>query len=495
MASIQIFNNFHCAGSIIKSDLIVTASSCLQLAWNNRFFRENPAFLSARVGSSFYSGGGEVIPVLEIYFHPGYNPKNLRNNICVLRLMRHLNFRKRDKRIKKIDFDRFSSDLPVTTPDITILGWGAKGYSSVIDNPWKNILSFSVIDVYPLEDCQDVYSREYVTRKNFCAGYLSKGGGACNRDVGGPGIADGKLMGVISFGSPVCGAPDAPTVFTKLGYYSDWIEEIMEMDIPVSKKKTTSKPYSLPWTTQYTTRTKPTTFNIPPFTEKNMSPKPISFIDNQLRILDEQVFKDFLATMFHSEEINKNENLKHVKEEKAEFRSTANQGTPYYEEVTEKIKPVTDFEDVSLEDRYTNTAVTIVNKEIKNQPVYDVDDEIEKLIKNVNLEQIIKEEVKVTPRFAKDLAKLDTPHKSKNDSVETLLYLSDDDKDYNANNIPLDDVINDEREEIYDGMSIPVSGFQDFTRTKDKESESPESDLLGLLTETIGRVIGSTKRI
>lgn len=35
-------------------------------------------------------------------------------------------------------------------------------------------------------------------------------------------------MGVISFGSPVCGMPDSPTVFTKLGYYTDWIEEIME---------------------------------------------------------------------------------------------------------------------------------------------------------------------------------------------------------------------------------------------------------------------------
>lgn len=31
MASIQIFDVFQCAGSIIKSDLVITASSCLQL--------------------------------------------------------------------------------------------------------------------------------------------------------------------------------------------------------------------------------------------------------------------------------------------------------------------------------------------------------------------------------------------------------------------------------------------------------------------------------
>ncbi|XP_047520439.1 ovochymase-like [Pieris napi] len=159
MASVHIFNNFHCAGSIIKSDLIITASSCLQLAWNNRLFRENPAFLSVRVGSSFYSGGGEVIPVLEIYFHPGYDPKSLRNNICILRLVRRLNFRKRNKRVKRINIDRNPWNLPMNTPGVTILGWGAKGSSGIVYDPWKNILSYSILDIYPLPDCRDVYTR------------------------------------------------------------------------------------------------------------------------------------------------------------------------------------------------------------------------------------------------------------------------------------------------------------------------------------------------
>ncbi|KOB71775.1 putative Trypsin alpha, partial [Operophtera brumata] len=191
MASIQIFNSFQCGGCIVKSDLVITAASCLQLAWNNRFFRENPAFLSVRVGSTFYNGAGESIGVLEVYFHPEYNPQTLQNNICLLRLMSRIHFKKKRSSVKKIDFDRSSSSLPLTTDGITILGWGAKG-------------------------------------KNFCAGFLSKGGGACNGDVGGPGIVSGILAGIVSFGSPRCGTPDAPTVFTKLGYYSDWIEGIME---------------------------------------------------------------------------------------------------------------------------------------------------------------------------------------------------------------------------------------------------------------------------
>lgn len=60
--------------------------------------------------------------------------------------------------------------------------------------------------------------------------------------MGAPGVVNGRLAGVVSFGSPSCGSPDTPTVFTQLGYYSDWIDEIMDMvwfslfsinDIPV----------------------------------------------------------------------------------------------------------------------------------------------------------------------------------------------------------------------------------------------------------------------
>lgn len=47
-------------------------------------------------------------------------------------------------------------------------------------------------------------------------------------DAGGPAILDGRLVGVISFGPTVCGFADAPTVFTTVGAFTDWIETINE---------------------------------------------------------------------------------------------------------------------------------------------------------------------------------------------------------------------------------------------------------------------------
>lgn len=39
---------------------------------------------------------------------------------------------------------------------------------------------------------------------------------------------NGLLVGIISFGPTVCGFPDAPTVFTLVGAFADWIETVNE---------------------------------------------------------------------------------------------------------------------------------------------------------------------------------------------------------------------------------------------------------------------------
>ncbi|KAH9645462.1 hypothetical protein HF086_010186 [Spodoptera exigua] len=307
MASVHFFKKFQCASSIIKSDMVITSASCLQLAWNNRFFNENPAFLSLQVGSTFSEFGGENIPVLEIHFHPNYNPNTLGHNLALLRMVRTLAFGKHIKKVKKIEIDKHASPLPSNTDGITIVGWGARGLNTYVENPIKNKLTYAVLDFYPLKDCQEIYSRQFVTSQNFCAGFISKGGGACNRDAGGPGIAGGILVGVVSFGSPTCGAPDAPTVFTKVGFYNDWIERIMEQDVPSGKARTTRLPVKrLP------------TIKLP-FTQEHMSKnhyiKPINQYSDEseeVKVTDEESnstrtgrekFQGFLATIFDSDEL------------------------------------------------------------------------------------------------------------------------------------------------------------------------------------------------
>ncbi|CAH1640525.1 unnamed protein product [Spodoptera littoralis] len=307
MASVQFFKKFQCAGSIIKSDVVVTSASCLQLAWNNRFFNENPAFLSLQVGSTFNEHGGENIPVLEIHFHPNYEPKTLGNNLALLRMVRALAFGKRKKKIKRIEIDTNPWPLPSNTDGITIVGWGAKGLNNhIIEQARKNRLTYAVLDFYPYAECQEIYSREFVTRHNFCAGFFSKGGGACNRDAGGPGVASGILVGVVSFGSPSCGAPDAPTVFTKLGYYNDWIEQVTEQDVASGRVYTTSLPPK-----RLTTLHLPATYvhitanlNITPINEDSDQPPEVAAKGSKNAIrTGREDFTEFIETIFDSEEL------------------------------------------------------------------------------------------------------------------------------------------------------------------------------------------------
>lgn len=100
-------------------------------SWNNRFFRENPPFVSVQVGSDYYEHGGENIDAQEIYFHPTYDPKTLNNNLAIIRLSRRINFRKKSRRVKKIDIDRSPSKwIPNKRSDlVTVVGWGAKDVS------------------------------------------------------------------------------------------------------------------------------------------------------------------------------------------------------------------------------------------------------------------------------------------------------------------------------------------------------------------------------
>ncbi|XP_028029536.1 chymotrypsin-1-like [Bombyx mandarina] len=190
---------------------------------NNRFFRENPRILQVRVGSNHSRIGGEMIDALEVFFHPTYDPKTLRNNIAVIRLRRHLYFNYH--RIPKIIDISDSPNAVPDTAEILLLGWGVTKMSQKLDTR-PIFLQRKFLPVYPNTFCKEVYGDKFVSSTMFCAGTLTTGEGACDHDAGGPAILSGRLVGIISFGPTICGYPNAPTVFTLVGAYADWIENI-----------------------------------------------------------------------------------------------------------------------------------------------------------------------------------------------------------------------------------------------------------------------------
>ncbi|KAI8433019.1 hypothetical protein MSG28_013889 [Choristoneura fumiferana] len=173
MVSVHVMGRFWCGGALYWHDLVLTSASCLQLMHNNRFFRENPKVLQVRIGSNHSRISGEMVDALEVYFHPAYNPRTLRNNIAVIRLRYRLFFNYH--RTPKIIQISHLPTTPAPTSEVLVMGWG-------------------------------------VTK----------------HDAGGPAVIAGQLVGIISFGPTVCGYPNAPTVFTLVGAFADWIEQVNE---------------------------------------------------------------------------------------------------------------------------------------------------------------------------------------------------------------------------------------------------------------------------
>ncbi|XP_063629541.1 uncharacterized protein LOC134800941 [Cydia splendana] len=206
--------------------------------------------LSVRIGTNYYRLEGKVVQITNVYFHPSYDEENLQDNLVIMRLERHLIFERR--RVRKIEIST-DGDVPEGT-EVTIAGWGAKTYHNKIFNALWNLIHKAVLTVSPQEECVDTYTENFVRTTNFCA--LSEHHeGACNGDGGNPAVVDGVLVGVVSFGPPNCGQWDAPTVFTNVGYYADWIQEIMDMSLESSSsdESTSTEETTTDTTTETTT--------------------------------------------------------------------------------------------------------------------------------------------------------------------------------------------------------------------------------------------------
>ncbi|KAK9695304.1 Trypsin [Popillia japonica] len=200
--SVQLLGFHYCGGAIISDQYILSAAHC----YSGRLARYP---YTVRAGSSYHKKGGQVVSVMKISTHPNYNKTApTDSDISILQLASSLKFG--------------SGVAPISLPEqnqafadgtrAVVSGWG--------DLEEKGKGSFQLQAVWvPVVDnskCESLYRvlGYKVTKSMVCAGYDDGGKDACQNDSGGPLVANGLLIGIVSWGDG-CARPGA------LGVYAD----------------------------------------------------------------------------------------------------------------------------------------------------------------------------------------------------------------------------------------------------------------------------------
>jgi secreted trypsin-like serine protease len=231
------FEGQFCGGSLIDPQWVLTAAHCVA------DFR--PSDIEVVAGTQDLTAGGQRMSVARILAHEAYQPSSSENDIAALQLSAPVDFRSVGVAAEP------SLVAPGTVATVT--GWGLlRPIGRAEDGTWideftgqeveqldEQYLAETLMEVdlplISLERCRDAYPDEIIDERQVCAGLETGGKDSCNGDSGGPLVVpDGRggyvQAGVVSWGYS-CAQPGKYGVYTRVGYYVDWLERNTGLDL------------------------------------------------------------------------------------------------------------------------------------------------------------------------------------------------------------------------------------------------------------------------
>ncbi|XP_011686377.1 PREDICTED: acrosin-like [Wasmannia auropunctata] len=203
-----------CGGSIIDSLNVLTSAYCvvrLQCSLD---------IVKVHVGTNFLSIPGFVYDVSSITVHQNYDDYLLVNDIAMIHLKNPIRFNKLVKPIKlptkTSNFENFEGQ------SCTLSGWGSTAFNNP-KNVSNNLQEIKGV-VYSQKECAKKHWN--LIDSHICISLSKNNTGPCYGDYGGPLVANGTQIGIVSFEHPCAG--DSPDIYTRVSSFLSWIATNLE---------------------------------------------------------------------------------------------------------------------------------------------------------------------------------------------------------------------------------------------------------------------------